>query len=45
MQDVTTFLENVSTLSSTGLFGSIFGLLGQAGNWADAVAKLLGLAG
>lgn len=45
MQDVTNFLTEVSTLSSTGLFGEIFTLLGTAGTWADAVSKLLGLAG
>ncbi|GAB3594398.1 hypothetical protein CFAEC_11795 [Corynebacterium faecale] len=45
MQDVTDFLTNVSELSSTGLFGSVFAILKTAGDWADNVAKLLGLLG
>ncbi len=45
MQDVITFLTDVSTLSSSGLFGAIFDFLGQAGSWAEAVSKLIGLAG
>ncbi len=45
MQDVLGFLSDLSTLSSTGLIGSIFDLLGTAANWADAASKILGLAG
>ncbi len=45
MQDVTEFLTNVSQLSSTGLFGEIFDILKFAGDWADNVAKLIGLLG
>lgn len=45
MQDIIEFLGNVSELSSEGLIGSLFSLLGSAGNWADNVAKLIGLLG
>lgn len=45
MESITDFLGNVSVLSSTGLIGSIFTLLGTAGGWADNVAKLIGLLG
>ena len=45
MQDIIDFLGNVSVLSTTGLIGSLFGLLGTAGDWADNVAKLIGLLG
>ena len=45
MESITDFLGNVSVLSSTGLFGAIFGLLGTAAGWADNVAKLIGLLG
>ena len=45
MESITDFLTNVSVLSSTGLFGEIFTLLGTAGGWADNVAKLIGLLG
>lgn len=45
MESITDFLTNVSVLSSTGLFGSIFDLLKTAGDWADNVAKLVGLLG
>lgn len=43
MNDVVDFLDNVNTLSSTGLFGAIFGFLAASGDWAGAVADLLGL--
>ncbi|EEW51117.1 hypothetical protein HMPREF0290_0311 [Corynebacterium efficiens YS-314] len=45
MESITDFLANVSNLSSTGLVGTVFGLLKTAGDWADNVAKLLGLLG
>ena len=45
MQDIIDFLGNVSNLSSTGLIGSLFDVLGTAAGWADNVAKLIGLLG
>lgn len=45
MQDIIDFLGNVSVLSTTGLVGSLFGLLGTAADWADNVVKLIGLLG
>lgn len=45
MESITTFLTNLGTLSSTGLFGDLFGLLKTGADWADNVAKLLGLLG
>ena len=50
MQDVTEFLNTVSQLSSgTGddatIFSALFSILKTAGDWADNVAKLLGLLG
>ncbi|MBD8030099.1 PorA family porin [Corynebacterium gallinarum] len=45
MESITDFLGNVSVLSSTGLFGAIFGLLKVGGDWADNVANLIGLLG
>lgn len=43
MEKVTTFLDNLGVLSSTGLFGDVFSFLAASGNWADAVSKLIGL--
>ncbi|WP_218672393.1 porin [Corynebacterium pacaense] len=37
------FLNDWSTLSSTGIVEAVFTLLESAGKWADAVAKLLKL--
>lgn len=51
MQDVTEFLANVSQLSSgteeggETIFSALFSILKTAGDWADNVAKLLGLLG
>lgn len=45
MESITTFLTNVSNLSSDGLFGALFDVLGTAAGWADNVAKLIGLLG
>ena len=45
MESIIDFLGNVSVLSTPGLIGSLFGLLGTAGDWADNVAKLIGLLG
>lgn len=36
-------LETWNALSSEGIFGAVFPLLKNAGDWADAVAKLIGL--
>ncbi len=43
MENIIDFLGNVSTLSSEGLVGEIFGFLATAGDWAGAVSNLLGL--
>ena len=45
MENVTTFLDNLGILSTTGLFGDAFSFLAASGNWADAVAKLIGQVG
>ena len=37
------FLDTWNALSSQGIFGTVFPLLKDAGDWADAVAKLIGL--
>lgn len=37
------FLTNLELLSSTGLVGWLFEILGTAGNWADAAVDLIGL--
>jgi len=41
--DLIDFSNAVGTLSDTGLVGSVFAFLASAGDWADAVAKLIGL--
>lgn len=45
MQDVLEFLGDLSTLSTTGLIGSVFAFLETSGSWADSLSKILGLAG
>ena len=37
------FLETWNTLSSEGIVGSLVEILGNAGTWAGAAAKLIGL--
>lgn len=37
------FLESWNTLSSEGVFGDLLEILGNAGTWAGAAAKLIGL--
>lgn len=43
MDNFVEFLDNVNTLSSTGLVSELFGFLATSGKWAGAVADLLGL--
>jgi len=35
--------NGLETLSSTGLVGGVLDFLGDAGSWADALSKLIGL--
>ena len=37
------FLATWNTLSSEGIFGGLLDVLGDAGTWAGAAAKLIGL--
>ncbi|MDO5669380.1 MAG: PorA family porin [Corynebacterium sp.] len=37
------FSDSVGQLSDSGVVGSVFAFLASAGDWADAVAKLIGL--
>ena len=37
------FLDSWNTLSSEGVFGARLDILGNAGKWAGAAAKLIGL--
>lgn len=45
MENVSEFLTNLGTLSSTGLVGEIFNFLDASSDWAGAVADLIGLLG
>lgn len=41
--DLIDLSKAVSELSSEGVIGAVFTFLASAGDWADAVAKLIGL--
>lgn len=43
MDNFVEFLDNVNTLSSTGLVADLLGFFAASGKWAGAVADLLGL--